>query len=55
MLTMSASVAETKRDLLVACTQSGLARAKSEGKMLGRRSKMMSEQRTEINAKHAGG
>jgi DNA invertase Pin-like site-specific DNA recombinase len=36
MLTMLAAVAEMERDLLVERTQSGLARAKVEGKTLGR-------------------
>ena len=36
MLTMLAAVAEMERDLLVERTQSGLARAKAEGKTLGR-------------------
>ena len=55
MLTMLAAVAEMERDLLVERTQSGLARAKSEGKMLGRPSKTTNEQRTEIVAKYAHG
>ena len=37
MLNMLAAVAEMERDLLVERTQSGLARAKAEGKTLGRR------------------
>ena len=36
MLQMLAAVAEMERDLLVERTQSGLARAKREGKVLGR-------------------
>lgn len=48
MLTMLAAVAEMERDLLVERTQSGLARAKSEGKTLGRPSKTTPEQRAEI-------
>lgn len=55
MLTMLAAVAEMERDLLVERTQSGLARAKSEGKTLGRPSKTTDEQRTEIVAKYAQG
>ena len=55
MLTMLAAVAEMERDLLVERTQSGLARAKSEGKTLGRPSKTTNEQRTEIVAKYAQG
>lgn len=55
MLTMLAAVAEMERDLLVERTQSGLARAKSEGKTLGRPSKTTPEQRTEIVSKYAQG
>jgi putative DNA-invertase from lambdoid prophage Rac len=52
MLTMLAAVAEMERDLLVERTQSGLARAKSEGKTLGRPSKTTPAQRSEIIAKY---
>jgi len=38
LLPMLAAVAEMERDLLVKRTQAGLARAKAEGKALGRRS-----------------
>lgn len=55
MLTMLAAVAEMERDLLVERTQSGLARAKSEGKTLGRPSKTTPEQRTEITAQYGEG
>ena len=55
MLTMLAAVAEMERDLLVERTQSGLARAKSEGKTLGRPSKTTPEQRVEIIAKYEQG
>jgi DNA invertase Pin-like site-specific DNA recombinase len=55
MLTMLAAVAEMERDLLVERTQSGLARAKSEGKTLGRPSKTTPEQRSEIVAKYNQG
>ncbi|MES2365735.1 MAG: recombinase family protein [Pseudomonadota bacterium] len=48
LLTMLAAVAEMERDLLVERTQAGLARAKSEGKTLGRPPKTTPEQRTEI-------
>lgn len=48
LLTMLAAVAEMERDLLVERTQAGLARARSEGKKLGRPSKTTAEQRTEI-------
>ena len=55
MLTMLAAVAEMERDLLVERTQSGLARAKAEGKTLGRPSKTTSAQRTEIVSKYSEG
>ena len=55
MLTMLAAAAEMERALLVERTQSGLARAKSEGKTLVRPSKTTAEQRGEIMAKHAQG
>jgi putative DNA-invertase from lambdoid prophage Rac len=55
MLTMLAAVAEMERDLLVERTQSGLARAKSEGKTLGRPSKTNANQRVEIVAKYGRG
>jgi len=55
MLTMLAAVAEMERDLLVERTQSGLARAKTEGKTLGRPSKTSVEQRGEIIARYEQG
>lgn len=48
MLAMLAAVAEMERDLIVERTQAGLARAKAEGKTLGRPSKTTPEQRKEI-------
>lgn len=48
MLNMLAAVAEMERDLLVERTQAGLARAKSQGKVLGRPTKTSDSQRTEI-------
>jgi DNA invertase Pin-like site-specific DNA recombinase len=48
LLTMLSAVAEMERDLLVERTQSGLQRAKAEGKALGRPSKTTPEQRNEI-------
>ena len=48
MLNMLAAVAEMERDLLVERTQSGLARAKSEGKVLGLPAKTTDWQRAEI-------
>lgn len=49
-MTMSviAAVAEFERDLLVERTRSGLARAKSEGKTLGRRSSLTFDQQQAV-------
>lgn len=55
MLTMLAAVAEMERDLLVERTQAGLARAKAEGKTLGRPSKTTNEQRRQIMADYTAG
>ena len=55
MMTMLAAVAEMERDLLVERTQAGLARAKSEGKTLGRPSKTSAVQRADIIAKYGQG
>jgi DNA invertase Pin-like site-specific DNA recombinase len=55
MLTMMAAVAEMERDMLVECTQARLARARNEGKTLGRPSKTTPEQRADIIAKYAAG
>lgn len=52
---MLATVAELECDLLVERTQSGLARAKAEGKTLGRPSKTNDEQRRQIIANYAAG
>ncbi|MDP3668489.1 MAG: recombinase family protein [Telluria sp.] len=53
MLTMLSAVAEMERDLLVERTHAGLARAKSEGKTLGRIPKTTPEQREAIKAAYA--
>jgi putative DNA-invertase from lambdoid prophage Rac len=50
-----AAVAEMERDLLVERTQAGLARAKAEGKQLGRPSKTSDEERRTILARLHGG
>ncbi|QYG04499.1 recombinase family protein [Massilia sp. NP310] len=55
MLTMLAAVAEMERDLLVERTQSGLARAKAEGKTLGRPTRTTQEQRTLMAKRHLEG
>lgn len=51
MLTMLAAVAEMERDMLVERTQSGLARAKAEGKTLGRPTSTTKEQRAAMVAR----
>jgi DNA invertase Pin-like site-specific DNA recombinase len=55
MITMLAAVATMERDLLVERTQSGLARAKAEGKTLGRPSKTTPAQRAEMKEAYAAG
>lgn len=55
MLTMLAAVAEMERDLLVERTQSGLARAKAEGKTLGRPASTTAEQRLSMIRQFQGG
>lgn len=50
-----AAVAEFERDLLVERTQSGLSRAKAEGKVLGRPAKLTEEQQAAIIASRAAG
>lgn len=55
MLSMLAAVAEMERDLLVERTLSGLARAKAEGKVLGRPSSTTPEQRATIAKRHKAG
>lgn len=50
-----AAVAEFERDLLIERTQSGLARAKAEGKRLGRPMALSDQQRVEIVAKRKAG
>lgn len=48
MLTMLAAMAEMERDLLIERTQAGLARAKAQGKTLGRPTRTTDAQRKEI-------
>jgi putative DNA-invertase from lambdoid prophage Rac len=48
LLSMLAAVAEMERDLLIERTQAGLARAKAEGKTLGRPFKTTPAQRADI-------
>jgi len=53
LVMMLAAVAEMERDLLVERTQAGLARARSEGKILGRPSKTTPEQRKAMTEGYA--
>lgn len=50
-----AAVAEFERDLLVERTQSGLSRAKADGKILGRPSILSPAQQEEVRAKRLDG
>ncbi|MFP3433574.1 recombinase family protein [Paraburkholderia sp. SIMBA_061] len=50
-MTVLAAVAQFERDLLIERTHAGLARAKSEGKKLGRRATLTEGQKIEIRAK----
>lgn len=54
-MTVLAAVAQFERDLLVERTHAGLARAKAEGKKLGRRDTLTEEQKNAIRARLAGG
>lgn len=55
MPTMLTAVAEMERDLQAERTQSGLARAKAAGRVLGRPSKTSAEQHAVIAADYAAG
>jgi DNA invertase Pin-like site-specific DNA recombinase len=55
LLTMLSAVAEMERDLLVERTQAGLARAKAEGKTLGRPSKTNDAEKAAIRERLAKG
>lgn len=55
MLAMLAAVAEMERDLLIERTQAGLARAKEEGKALGRKPKTTPAQRAAMIASYGKG
>lgn len=55
MVKMLAAVADFERDLIVERTQAGLARAKAEGKKLGRPSKTTEHDRQAIRQRLAGG
>jgi putative DNA-invertase from lambdoid prophage Rac len=49
------AVAQFERDLLIERTQSGLARAKAEGKTLGRPSALSADQQVEVKEKIENG
>ncbi|MBN9114523.1 MAG: recombinase family protein [Pandoraea sp.] len=54
-MTVLVAVAQFERDLLIERTHAGLARAKADGKKLGRRATLTEEQKAEIRGKLAGG
>lgn len=54
-MTVLAAVSQFERDLLIERTHAGLARAKAEGKKLGRRDSLTSQQKAEIKMKLAAG
>ena len=54
-MTVLAAVAQFERDLLIERTHTGLARARSEGKKLGRRDSLTPEQKVVIRARLAEG
>ena len=55
VMTVIAAMAEFERDLLVERTQAGLARAKAQGKPLGRPSALSEAQRSDVLGRLAGG
>jgi putative DNA-invertase from lambdoid prophage Rac len=55
LLAMLSALAEMERDLLVERTQAGLARAKAEGKKLGRKAKTDGAQRQDIRQRLQAG
>lgn len=55
LMTMLSAVAEMERDLLIERTQAGLARAKAEGKILGRKPKTSMAQREQIKTAYLAG
>lgn len=54
-VTVLAAVSQFERDLLIERTHAGLARAKAQGRKLGRRNALTAEQRAEIRQKLAKG
>ena len=55
MLTMLAAVAAMERDLLIERTQAGLAKAKADGKVLGRRQSLTQAQQAEARSRVEAG
>lgn len=55
MMHMLAAFAEMERDLLIERTQAGIARARAQGKRIGRPSKTTDKQKKEIVAMRANG
>lgn len=55
LVTMLAAVAEMERDLLIERTRAGIARARREGKAIGRPAKTSPQQRRDIQASLAAG
>lgn len=54
-MTVLAAVSQFERDLLIERTHAGLARAKAQGKKLGRRDALTDKQKAEIRARLAKG
>jgi putative DNA-invertase from lambdoid prophage Rac len=54
-MTVLAAVAQFERDILIERTHAGLARAKEEGRKLGRKASLTDEQKAEIRRRMAGG
>lgn len=54
-MTVLSAVAEFERDLLIERTHAGLARAKAEGKTVGRPSSLSAQEAQEVSAKLAAG
>jgi len=55
LLTMLSAISEMEREFIIERTQAGLARARAEGKILGRKSKTTSEQKSEIRQRLSAG
>jgi putative DNA-invertase from lambdoid prophage Rac len=55
MMTVIAAMAEFERDLLIERTHAGLARAKAEGKVVGRKPSLSAKQQEQVRARLAAG